>query len=81
MHGTAQESIITTPEAFPAPLIEDRQPLPGLHRWRRGDGAFSITYAPPLEEGVSVDKMFETLHQWLNECEANFRKYDKQAER
>lgn len=48
--------------------FEERDPLPGVTFWTRGDGAFSVSYAPPCH--LSIDEIFARIRVWLDEREA-----------
>ncbi len=73
-------SIATAPvtvdeQAPPALPVEMRDPPPGVSLWMRGDGAFSIRYAPPLQDHLTMEEMFAQMRTWLDEREASFRRF------
>jgi hypothetical protein len=67
MSVTAQEPIIADAS------VEARNPPAGVTFWTRGDGAFSVTYAPPLGD-MSAAEMFAGIRAWLDEREAKLRR-------
>lgn len=68
---TTQESGLRA-ESIDVWTINAREPGSGVTLRVWGTGAFSISYAPPLPDGVTTEQTFAQMRAWLDEREEKF---------